>query len=191
MKLYRYLPPMLFACVLGINNLGSSLTTFGLAAWIFEVTGSYAAMTLLGIITPLTVVLVSPVAGLVVDRYNKKWILIAADSFSLISILISLSLYLNDVFSTPLAMALAWSLSICNEFRFTASSALIPSITAKENLLRVNSVQQSFRGSALMLGPILGAVSFSYLGLSLLLAIDALTFVISAGILLSFSSTSR
>ncbi|POA51837.1 MULTISPECIES: MFS transporter [unclassified Pseudomonas] len=185
------LSPVLFVCILGMNSMGSSLTTFGIAAWIFHVTGSYSAMTLLGIITPLTVLLFAPIAGLASDRYEKKKILIAADSLSCVSLLLSLTLYRYGLFGTLQAITLALCLACANEFRYTASASLIPEITPKDALLKVNSVQQVFRGGSLILGPILGAVGFDYLGLPLLLGSDALTFVTSATLLLccTFSVT--
>lgn len=186
------LSPVLFVCILGMNSMGSSLTTFGIAAWIFHVTGSYGAMTLLGIITPLTVLLFAPIAGLASDRCDKKRILIAADGLSCISLLLSLALYRYGLFGTFQAITLASCLACANEFRYTASASLIPDITPKDALLKINSVQQIFRGSSLILGPVLGAVGFDYLGLPLLLGSDALTFVASATLLFccTFSVTS-
>ncbi|HCD9747645.1 MFS transporter [Pseudomonas aeruginosa] len=178
------LRPVPFACLLGINSLGSSLSTFGLTAWIFQVTGSYAAMTLLGIVTPVTVVIFAPLAGLAADRYEKRSILIIADGVACLGVLLAIGLYANGMLNTSLAISLALCLSCANEFRYTASASLIPAITAREELLRVNAVQQVFRGGSLMLGPLLGAVGFSYLGLPMLLAGDALTFALSAIILL-------
>lgn len=181
------LSPILFVCVVGTNSLGSNLTAFGLAAWIFHITGSYDTMAMLGIITPLTVILFAPIAGVAADRYEKRIILITADIFSILSITLSLVLYLYGLLSISLIMVLSLCLSSCNEFRYTASASLIPTITEKGELLKVNSIQQVFRGSSLVLGPLLGALGFNYLGLPWLLSADVLTFFLSVSLLVIFA----
>ena len=73
----------------------------------------------------------------------------------------------------------------------TAVSSLISRVVPKDQLGRVNGVQQAFRGVNVMLGPLLGAVGLDLFGLPVLLGIDLLTYVLSVAAFLFIRVDSR
>lgn len=176
--------PMLLVLVMGVSSLGSMLTSFGLGVWIFRMTGSYTSMAMIGIATPLAIILTAPLAGYVADRYNKKNILICSDVASFTSVVLAVAFLFFDQLETASVALIVLMLAVANEFRYTATVSLIPQITPKERLLRINSIQQMFRGGVLMFGPVLGAVGLNTLGVSTLLIVDSATYFFSAAMLL-------
>jgi MFS transporter, DHA3 family, macrolide efflux protein len=64
------------------SMLGSGMTNFAVAYWIFQQTGEATALTLAMFAFMLPSVLFSPVAGALVDRFNRKHVLIASDVIS-------------------------------------------------------------------------------------------------------------
>ncbi|MGY4494898.1 MFS transporter [Pseudomonas sp. TE3610] len=174
------LSPFLMVFMMGVSSLGSSLTAFGLGVWNFRLTGSYASMALVGIASPLAIILTAPIAGYAADTYSKRLVLIVSDVVSFVCVIMTLALYAAGLLNTLTIALVVLVLAIVNEFRYTSSSSLIPQICNSDSLIRVNSVQQIFRGSTLMLGPLLGAVGFNLLGLPLLLLTDGSTFACSA-----------
>ena len=63
-----------------ISVIGSGLTAFALGVWLFERTGSVTQFALIGLFSVLPRVLLSPLAGSIVDRWNRRYLMIVSDS---------------------------------------------------------------------------------------------------------------
>lgn len=167
-----------FILTRGISALGSSLTTFGLNVWVFRTTGSYEIFAYLAALAAIPSLLFAPFAGIVADRYNKKHLLIASDATSLLAILAVYVMYKQDALSVTIVAVSTLIIALASELRWSTMGATISLVAAKEHWGQVNSLQQSFRGIIVMLGPIMGAVGLDQLGLSLLIGIDVLSYMI-------------
>ena len=62
-----------------LSLIGTRLTTFGLNVWIYQETGSVTVFGLLVFFNSLTGVITSPITGVFVDRWNRRWTMIIAD----------------------------------------------------------------------------------------------------------------
>ncbi|HEX9262682.1 MAG TPA: MFS transporter, partial [Candidatus Bathyarchaeia archaeon] len=62
-----------------LSLLGTTMTSFALTIWAWQVTGQATALALVGFASFAPVVLFSPVAGAMVDRYDRKKIMMLAD----------------------------------------------------------------------------------------------------------------
>ena len=63
-----------------ISMLGSGLTSFALGVWIFQKTGNATPFALTVMFSSLPRVLLSPIAGSLVDRWNRRWVMVLADA---------------------------------------------------------------------------------------------------------------
>ncbi len=63
-----------------VSNLGSAMTSFGLGIWVYLETGSATRLALIVLSARLPALLVSPFAGALVDRWDRRWAMILADS---------------------------------------------------------------------------------------------------------------
>jgi DHA3 family macrolide efflux protein-like MFS transporter len=70
-----------------ISIVGSSLTNFGLGVWIFEQTGDAMPFALTVLFGSLPRVFLLPVAGSLADRWNRRWLMILADTGNALSTL--------------------------------------------------------------------------------------------------------
>ncbi|MEB3147557.1 MAG: MFS transporter, partial [Sphaerospermopsis sp.] len=59
---------------------GSGLTNFALGVWVYQDTGSVTQFALISLFATIPRVIISPVAGAVVDRTERRWVMIIADS---------------------------------------------------------------------------------------------------------------
>jgi MFS transporter, DHA3 family, macrolide efflux protein len=168
----------------GLSSIGSTLTTFGLNVWVYRETGSYAVFAVLAVLAYLPVLLFAPFAGVLTDRLDKKNLLIGADVVSGVAVLLTLALYVVEALSVPVVAATILLLAVASEMRWSAMSVLISRVVPKDQLGRVNGVQQAFRGINVMLGPLLGAVGLDLLGLPALLGFDLATYVLSVAVFL-------
>lgn len=65
-----------------ISAIGSGLTSFGLSVYVFHLTGSASAMALVTLLAFMPALLLSPIAGVLADRYDRRLLMILGDGFS-------------------------------------------------------------------------------------------------------------
>jgi MFS transporter, DHA3 family, macrolide efflux protein len=63
-----------------VSLIGSGLTSFALGVWVYQRTGSVTQFSLIYLFALLPGILISPVAGALVDRWNRRWCMILSDS---------------------------------------------------------------------------------------------------------------
>jgi MFS family permease len=173
-----------------ISNLGSSFTEFALPLLIFKLTGSALNLAIASATTFLPYLLFGLPIGAWVDRVDRKWLMIVTD---LLRALLLASMPLLDA----LGMLSVWwiyaagfltsTLTIgFNSAEFAAIPSLVPrdDTNASEALVTANGRIQASYSAATVAGPLLAGVLVAFLSLPALLAIDALSFVISAGSLM-------
>jgi MFS family permease len=170
---------LLLVITRGLSSIGTTLTTFGLNVWIYRQTGSYTVFATMAVFAMLPVLLFAPFAGVLTDRFDKRKLLIAADVVSGVVVMAVLALYLLGGLGVPSVAVAILLLAMAGELRWSSMSALFSQVVPREQLNRINGIQQSFRGINVMLGPLLGAVGLDLVGLPLLLGIDVVTYALS------------
>jgi DHA3 family macrolide efflux protein-like MFS transporter len=81
-----------------VSLVGSSLTWFGLSVWVFLETGSVTSLSLMLLASNLPRVILSPVAGALVDRWDRRWVMILSDGASgLGTIVIALAFFTDSI----------------------------------------------------------------------------------------------
>lgn len=167
----------------GISGLGSSMTAFGLDVWVFQRTGSYEIFAYLAILAMLPNLLLAPFAGMLVDRCDKRRLLMACEYTPLAAVLWTLWQLQQDVLDTKAVAFTILVLSLAGAVRWNVMGVTISVLAPSAVRGRLNALQQAFMGVSLMTGPALGAAGLSLVGLKGLLIIDAATCLI-AGIAL-------
>lgn len=135
--------------------LASSMSQFGLTIWMFEETGSALAMGMMQVafITPF--LLLSPIAGVMVDRYNRKLMMMVSDFAAIVatgSVFILLALGRLEVWQLYVAAALN---GIGNTFQWPAYSAAITTMVPKEQYSRANGLMSLMEAGPGVLAPLL------------------------------------
>ena len=122
--------------------------------------------------------LIGPAAGVVLDRFNRKQIMIASDVFrAVIAVLFILTVNRHDTWLLYLLSALLMGAS---PFFTAGRSAILPSIATREELHTANSLTQTTGWTTLTLGTFLGGASVAQLGYDWAFFANAMSFVISA-----------
>ncbi len=167
-----------------ISILGSGLTSFGLAVWIFEQTGAATPFALTVLFGNLPTVLLSPLAGPLVDRWNRRLVMIGADMGSALLTIGAFFLLASgrlEIWHIYLVAALASSLSAFQEPAYTASvSLLVP----EKDLARASGLLQMGQALQMLVAPLLAGFLYVLIGLEGIVLIDLLTFVAAIGALL-------
>ena len=124
--------------------------------------------------------LLTPVAGVLADRFDRKRVMIASDLASAVAFT---ALALTDDRAAMLAIAFVGSVL---EMPFgTSLGAAIPNLVSPDDLARANSTLSLGRKLASVVGPILGGALVGTLGAQTVFALNAASFVVSSGLVLT------
>jgi MFS family permease len=161
-----------------ISQLGDWFNSVAVYALLLDLTGSATAVAWMMIVQFLPVAIVGPVAGVVVDRVNRRRVMIAADLVRGVLILGLLLVRRSDqVWFAYVVMALTVSASAFFE---PARTATIPNITSDEELLPANALSAATWSAMLAAGASIGGLVTAVAGRNIAFAINAASFFISA-----------
>ena len=161
-----------------VSELGDWLNSIAIFALVLKLDGS--GMTMAAVMTAklLPVFFVSPFAGILVDRMDKKTVMFVSDILRFLVVLCFL--FINDKSQLWLLYSLVVvEISLAGFFE-PARSAIIPSLTAKEDLVTANTLSGSTWSVMLALGAAIGGVIVSLFGIKTAFVVDALSFLVSA-----------
>jgi MFS family permease len=167
-----------------ISTLGSSLTSFGFAVWLFEELGTAMPFVFTGIALSLPRMILSPVAGSLADRTNRKRIMIFSDAGAALVSIFLLAMVVGGNFSSWLIYLSALLSAVFGSFQSPAYMAATATMVPKEELVRFGGIQQFGNAAIMLLTPILGAVFYASIGLEGIIIFDLATFIIAVVILL-------
>ncbi len=164
-----------------VSLLGDWFNLIASAALIAALTDSGTAIGSLFVVRMLAPFLISPIAGVMADRYNRKNILILTDILRGITVLgFLLVRTADDVWLVYALSAIQLGLS---GFFFPARNAILPDITTKAELGAANAVSSTTWSVMLAMGAALGGLAAGAWGVEVAFVLDAVTFLISALIL--------
>jgi MFS family permease len=158
-----------------LSTVGSQVSRLGLILYVFDTRGQIVSLALLIVVDALPGAVAAPLAGAVVDRLNKRVVMVVSDLSRMIFMLVIL------VHPSLVVIYIMTALhSIATVFFDPAKSAAIPLIVKQEDLTRANGLDQSAANFTLIAGPVLGAILLRQFGLTACLLFDAASFLVSA-----------
>lgn len=155
--------------------LGSMVVQFALVWWLTQTTGSATVLATAALAGILPQVVVGPFAGALVDRWNRRLVMIAADTLIALSTLALIGLYLLGQMQVWHIYAVMFLRSALGGFHWTAMQASISLMVPNMHLARVAGFNQTLHGAMNIIAPPLGALLLSVLPLHGVLAIDVIT----------------
>ncbi len=169
-----------------ISILASGMSGFGLSIFMFEQTKSATAMGLMQVSFILPFLLLSPIAGVMVDRYNRKLMMMVSDFAAVLATFAILILQASGHLQFWHLYVANVFFGLGNTFQWPAYSAAISTMVPKEQYGRANGLMSLIDAGPGVLAPILaGAVlaASKANGLTIILIIDVATFFIALGAL--------
>ncbi len=162
-----------------VSLLGSSLVQFALVWWLTDRTGSATVLTLATLVALLPKVILGPVAGTLVDRWNRRIVMLGADS-GIALVTVGLIVLFAAREATTGAIFVALLLRALGEmFHQPAMSASTPLMVPERHLARVAGINQTLTGMVTIIAPPLGALLLELLPMQGVLAIDVVTALIA------------
>ncbi|MEM7581909.1 MAG: MFS transporter [Acidobacteriota bacterium] len=167
-----------------ISQFGSQLTLFVLGVWVFETTGSATQFSLISFFAVLPQTLVLPFAGALVDRLDRRWIMILADFGSGLTTLVLLFLIGSGRLEIWHIYPIVGVSACFNALQVPAFSASTVMLVPKQHLMRANGAVEMGIALALMAAPVSAGALLGKIGLVGVVVIDVVTFLIAVVTLL-------
>jgi MFS family permease len=166
-----------------ISLIGSSMSGFALMIWAWKETGQATAMVLTGISGLIPSIIVSLVAGVLIDRWDRKWVMILSDltvGFSSVMILLLYSTGQLQIWHLYISSAIAGA---AGTFQYLAYSASVTLMLPKEQYARASGLQSLSQYGSKIGAPIIAGILITLIGISGILLIDIFTFMFAVGTL--------
>jgi MFS family permease len=137
----------------GLVALGAATLNIALMKLIYDQTGSAGGVGLLLFTSIFSMVIVTPISGVLADRLDRKKLMVT------IGVLRTVLVFLFLWADTPLAIyAINFLLAVVSTLNFPVRAAVMPDIVEREQLLDANAVDRSLATLVLIVGPLLGGV---------------------------------
>lgn len=162
-----------------VSVLATNMTAFAQSIYVFQKTGSATALALVQVFFIVPFLILSPVAGVMVDRYNRKMMMMVSDAVAIlptVGLLILSATGRLEIWHFYVAAAFQ---GIGNTFQWPAYSAAITTMVPKEQLGRANGMMSLLDAGPGVLAPLLASVLLPVVALTGILAIDVFTFFVA------------
>jgi DHA3 family macrolide efflux protein-like MFS transporter len=167
-----------------VSMMGSGLTRFALGVWVFERTGSVTQFALIFLFALLPYTLISPLAGTLVDRWDRRRVMIISDAGAGLSTLaIALLLFLGQFAIWHVYVVVSIN-AFFSAFQEPAYAAVMPMLVPKEYLDRANGFVQMELAISRLIVPAVAGVLITTIQLQGIMIIDGLTFIFAITTLL-------
>ncbi len=160
-----------------ISLIGSGLTSFALGVWVYQRTGSVTLFALIALFATLPRIVASPLAGVLVDRWDRRWAMILSDSAAALSTLaIALLLWAGRLEIWHIYLATAVS-STFSAFQWPAYSAATTLLVPKKHFGRASGMTQLGQAISQIISPALAGALMATIEISGVILIDFATFL--------------
>lgn len=165
-----------------ISLLGSSLVQYAIVWYITLTTSSGAMMTISTACGFLPQIGISLFAGVWIDRYDRKKMIMAADSVIALATLMLAVLFLTGHRSVWLLFAVLLVRSAGTGVQTPAVNALIPQIVPRDRLMGINGINSTIQSMMMFLSPALSGLLLSLVTIEATFFVDVATAIVGVGI---------
>jgi MFS transporter, DHA3 family, macrolide efflux protein len=168
-----------------VSTFGSTMTWFGLKIWAWDLTEQATALTLVNFFSLLPSIVITPFAGVIVDRWNRKWLMMIGDAIAVLATLMILLLYLTQQLQVWHLYWISMFTGAFEEIQAIAYTASTGLLVPKSQYVRASSLNAMLHYGSIILAPALAGFLFYIIGLQGILLIDGITFMIAIATVLS------
>ncbi|WP_213505248.1 MFS transporter [Paenibacillus faecis] len=159
-----------------VSAVGSGLTSFGLGVYVFQQSGKASAASLVTLLAFLPSLLLTPLAGVLADRYDRRLLMVAGDSLSaagLVYILVCMLQGGAQLWQICVGITVS---SVFSSLMDPAYKATVSDLLSKEQYTKASGLVQAAGSAKYLISPILAGFLLQISDIKLLLAIDICTF---------------
>ena len=169
-----------------VSLVGSALVQFALVWYVTKQTGSAAVLATATTAALLPNILLGPFVGALVDRWNRKLVMIIADLVVALATVVLAMLFATGAIQIWHIVAILLTRSATGVFQGPARIAATTLMVPKEHLSRLGGINQAVDGMITVFSPALGALLLELLPMQGVLAVDIITAAIAIALLIFF-----
>jgi len=158
---------------------GSMVVFFVITWWITVETGSAIILALASFLYVLPMTIFMPIAGVLADKYNRKIIIVVADSLQALATFILIILFQFNNANIWVVLIFISLRSVFQAFHLPTVNAIIPAMVPKDKLSRINGINFLFTGFVQILAPLIAAAFMVFLTINQMLWMDIFTFYLA------------
>lgn len=166
-----------------VSLSGSAMTRFALGIWLYEQTGLATTFANMVFFSTLPRIILTPFAGALVDRWNRKLVMMISDLAAGLTTIILLFLVRANSLEIGMVYALAAFSSAFESFQWPAYSSAITQLVDKKHYSRTNAMLEMARNGSGVVAPLLAAALLAPIGIEGIMLIDIATFTAAIGAL--------
>ena len=164
-----------------VSTIGDLMYSVAIGYWVYEQTGSSGLMGIMSAISMFVTMVLSPFSGSIVDKCNRKWVLVGMDIMQGVVMLgIGLLAYLNKLSVSGVLIA-AFLAALGSVFYSPAASTLMIDIIPHDDMTRGQSIFSGSNALVNMVGTAFSGVMVAFFGVPLIVIINGLSNLYSAG----------
>lgn len=161
-----------------ISVMGNGIFYVSAMWWVYNLSNSPLAMSIISVMDIIPVIILAPFAGVVVDRFNKKNLMILNSMLLGIVALIVYLIVLKGFVNIYILYIGVLIISVISVFNYPCFNSLIPHILKQEDLGKGNSIFRVFQSLGNVLGPAAGGILLAVIGFKINILLDSISFFI-------------
>lgn len=163
-----------------VSVFGDALYSMALGLWVLQETGSTAIMGSIMAVVTIPRIILGPFAGVIVDKSNRKQLIILGDVIRGLGMLMIAFSAINGSLKIWMVMIMGIVMGVCSSFFNPSIQSVLPEIVPKEKLIKANSAYQMATTGADIIGQSIGGFLYTIIGAPLIFLINGLSYLFSA-----------
>lgn len=163
-----------------VSTIGDLMYSVAIGYWVYQQTGSNSLMGIMSAISMFVTMFLSPFTGSIVDKCNRKWVLVGMDLMqSAVMLTIGVLAYMGKL-NVPGVLIAAFLAAFGSVFYSPAANTLMLDIIPRDDMVRGQSIFSGMNSTISMVGTAFSGVMVAFLGVPLIVVINGLSNLYSA-----------
>ena len=163
-----------------ISTIGDIMYGVAIGYWVFAQTGSSTLMGIMSAISMFVTMFLSPFSGSVIDKCNRKWVIVIGDLFQgAIMLTVGVFAYMNKL-SVPGVLVAAFLAALGGVFYSPAANTTLIDIIPKDDIVRGQSLFSGVSSTISLVGTAFSGVVVAFFGVPLIIVLNGLSNIYSA-----------
>lgn len=167
-----------------ISLIGSNLAQFAITGWLTRSTGSATVLATATLVSILPGVVLGPLAGVLVDRWPRRVVIIIADGVGALGAAMLMLFFWTGTIQIWHIYVISALRALAGIFHFAAVQSSISLMVPQEHLARVAGLNQTIQGVNMVVAPPLGALLLELFSFHRMMAIDVITALVAVALVL-------
>lgn len=163
-----------------VSTIGDVMYSVAIGYWVYQMTGSSALMGIMSSISLFVTMFLSPFCGSIVDKCNRKWVIVMIDTLQgLIMLTVGVLAYMNAL-NVPIVLIAAFLAAFGSVFYSPAISTILLDIIPRDDLVRGQSIHSGISSMIDLVGTAFSGAMVAFFGVPLIVVINGCSNLYSA-----------